>query len=89
VSRHRDVLVACGRCYKRRKRKEAAALRAALKVELRAAEIASAMFAFDGARFSRQESEGWWMHHHAMRGVDPSSPAELAGWLAREIWSGS
>jgi hypothetical protein len=68
------------------RRKLSATTKRAARIERRAAELAWP------CRFSPAECRGWQKHandwpprHHET----PRGPAELAGWLAREIWSAS
>jgi hypothetical protein len=72
-----------------RKRKPSAATQRAVRVERRAAELAAHAFS-DWASYWKAvfvgERRGWYLHNS---GHTPRGPAELAGWLAREIWSGS
>jgi hypothetical protein len=78
----------------RRKRQPSAAVRRAVAVERRAAEIAASWLRGENDR-SDAESRGWVMHYYGPFGYcehlagPPRGPAELAGWLAREIWSAS
>jgi hypothetical protein len=65
----------------RRKRQPSAAVRRAVAVERRAAELADL-----STNANRGENDGWSLH---ICGGTPRGPAELAGWLAREIWSAS
>jgi hypothetical protein len=73
--------------------KPSAATLRAVAVERRAAMLAGYMIArrFGTPRterdpYTRDEDRGWDRHHGNLH---PRGPAELAGWLAREIWSAS
>jgi hypothetical protein len=65
-----------------RKRKPSAAVRRRVAVERRAAELAHPYW----RGFSTTNAIGWGRHRD---NETPRGPAELAGWLAREIWSES
>jgi hypothetical protein len=86
----------------RRKRQPSAAVRRAEAVERRAAEIAAPLIGRAVLHFTQTErhgmtpaeDRGWRCNTRSLEGyvvigVDPRGPAELAGWLAREIWSAS
>jgi hypothetical protein len=71
----------------RRKRQPSAAVRRAVAVERRAAELAqSRSLESIRLRMNGAEDDGWAAHRLYNT---PRGPAELAGWLAREIWSES
>jgi hypothetical protein len=71
-----------------RKRKPSAAVMRAVAVERRAAEMGVRFVLFEPAGFTSAEARGW-AKYRAETDATPRGPAELAGWLAREIWSGS
>jgi hypothetical protein len=78
-----------------RKRQPSAAVMRAVAVERRAAELAG----YRGTPYSSSENRGWQKHYanalsetggwSEIPDATPRGPAELAGWLAREIWSES
>lgn len=77
------------------RRKPSKATARALRIERRAAEIATTVELADGGGFREDEYEGWLKHYDLdpLEGkpvdVTPRTPAEWSGWLAREIWSES
>jgi hypothetical protein len=83
----------------RPKRKPSAATLRAVAVERRAAELAGHMLGGCGIPdpFGDDEDRGWnqsaeaegFFNQPFAEGPTPRTPAELAGWLAREIWSES